>query len=143
MNGQDFVRIINEAFAPYLRELGFTVDSMAISGKLYRASFVGAQNMLSVSFEPGDDSLFVVVFSRERGEWSNMDDRAMSPRLSDLNTRYMGMAGTEERTENEAYFDSINTSDAFERSLLKAAKELRLVLPRYLAAQAGRSKTSE
>jgi hypothetical protein len=143
MNGQDFVRIINEAFAPFLSAAGFSMPSTAISGRLYRASFIGAENMVSVSFEPGDDSLFVVVFSRERGEWSNMDDRETSPRLSDLNTSYMGMVGTEERADNESYFKLVRTNDDVERSLLKAAKELRLVLPRYLAAQACRRETSD
>jgi hypothetical protein len=39
---------------------------------------------------------------------------------------------TEELALNDAFFESIKAYDAQERFLLKAAKELRLVLPRYL-----------
>ena len=143
MNGQGFVRVVTEAFAPFLAELGFSMASTATSGRLYRASFVGAENMVSVSFEPGDDALFVVVFNREDADWSSMDDREASPRLADLNAAYMGAVGTIERTDNEACFKTVEASDAMERSLLKAAKELRLVLPRYLAAQARARGTSD
>ena len=99
--------------------------------------------MVSVSFEPGDDSLFVIVFSRTRGDWSAMDDREMSPRLSDLNTRYMSMIGPKERSDNETYFRTAEASDPVEKSLLKAAKELRLVLPMYLADQARQGRARD
>lgn len=38
----------------------------------------------------------------------------------------------EERSANEAFFKSVAVQDKEEYLLLKAAKELRLVLPRYL-----------
>jgi hypothetical protein len=38
MNGQDFLRIANEAFAPFLRDLGFSMDAPSISGRFYRVS---------------------------------------------------------------------------------------------------------
>jgi hypothetical protein len=38
----------------------------------------------------------------------------------------------EERLENEVIFGAIEPRDNEERLLLKAAKELRLVLPKYL-----------
>jgi hypothetical protein len=88
-----------------------------------------------VSFEPSDKAFFVMVFSRKNGELSDIDDRLKTPRLFDLNTRYMNRVTTEERTANEAVFQSIMARDEEERMLLKLAKELRLVLPRYLADQ--------
>ena len=137
MNGQAFVRTVERMFLPFLREAGFPGVSTTLSGKLYRASFAGAELMVSVSFEPGDDALFVIVFTRENDGWSDMDNRESSPRLSDLNARYLGMVGPEERAENEVYFRSIEACDAVERAMLKAAKELRLVLPMYIADRAG------
>lgn len=65
MDGQDFLRIVDSAFAPFLHELGFSMDPPSVSGRLYRASFTGAAHAVSVSFESGDDALFVVVFTRE------------------------------------------------------------------------------
>ena len=135
MNGQDFLRIANEAFAPFLKDIGFTMDAPSISGRLYRASFTGQNHSVSVSFEPGDEAFFVLVFNREHGELSDMDDRLKTPRLSDLNSRYMNTVSSEERAANEDAFKSVVARDEEERALLKFAKELRLVLPKYLANQ--------
>ena len=132
MNGQDFLRITNEAFAPFLEKLGFAMDDPSISGRYYRASFISHSHSVSISYEPGDEAFFVIVFSRKNGELSDIDDRMESPRLADLNSRYMAAITNEERVENEAVFESIKVNDKEERVLLKAAKELRLVLPRHL-----------
>jgi hypothetical protein len=132
MNGQDFLRITDEAFGPFLKGLGFVIEEPSISGRFYRVGFTSPAHTVSVSYEPGDDALFVMVFSREKGELSEIDDRTKTPRLSDLNSRYMGTVTNEERTENEAIFESVVANDQEERLLLKAAKELRLVLPKYL-----------
>jgi len=135
MNGQDFLRIVNEAFAPFLVGLGFLADAPSISGRFYRASFTGRLHSVSISFEPGDEVLFVVVFTLDGGELSDMDDRLKTPRLADLNRRYMNAVSGDEKAANEATFRSIIAHDEEERVLLKSAKELRLVLPRYLADQ--------
>jgi hypothetical protein len=132
MNGQDFLRVTSEAFAPFLKELGFVVDEPSISGRYYRVSFTNLSHCVSVSYEPGDEALFVIVFSRKNGELSDIDDRMKTPRLADLNIRYMAAITSKDRIENEAVFESIRANDKEERALLKAAKELRLVLPKYL-----------
>lgn len=132
MNGQDFLRIANEAFVPFLKGLGFVMDEPSISGRFYRVSFTGSAHVVSVSYEPGDEALFVLVFRRENGELSDIDDRLKTPRLSDLNIRYMQKVTAEERSINDAFFKSVITQDNQEYLLLKAAKELRLVLPKYL-----------
>lgn len=132
MNGQNFLRIANEAFVPFLKGLGFLMDEPAISGRFYRVSFNGSAHAVSVSYEPGDDALFVMVFSRKNGELSDIDDRTKTPRLADLNSRYMAAITNEERTANESVFESVVVNDEEERLLVKAAKELRLVLPKYL-----------
>src|SRR5204863_7251060 len=135
MNGQDFLRIANEAFAPFLKELGFSIDTPSISGRLYNATFTSQEHSVSLSFEPSDEAFFVLVFSREHGELSDFDDRLKTPRLSDLNSRYMKTVTNEELVSNEAAFRCVVVRDEEERALLRAAKELRLVLPRYLSNQ--------
>jgi hypothetical protein len=135
MNGQDFLRVVNEAFTRFLTGLGFSMETPSISGRLYRASFTGPRHSVFISFEPGDEAFFVLVFSREHGELSDMDDRLKTPRLSDLNSRYMNTVSGEERAANESAFQSVVARDEEERMLLKLAKELRLVLPKYLADQ--------
>jgi hypothetical protein len=134
MNGQDFLRIVKEAFAPFLEELGFAMEQPSISGRFYRVSFTASSHVVSVSYEPGDDALFVMVFSLKNGELSDIDDSKKTPRLSDLNSRYMVRVTDKERIENQKVFESIVAKDKEELLLLKAAKELRLVLPMYLCS---------
>jgi hypothetical protein len=139
MSGQGFLRIVRAAFAPFLKELGFAMDAPGISGRLYRATFTSNMHMVSVSYEPGDEVLFVMVLTRHNAELSDIDDRSKTPRLSDLNMRYMHAVTKQERLANEASFEQIEPRDDEEKSLLKAAKELRLVLPKYLRRTNGAS----
>lgn len=132
MDGQDFLRVCKGAFVPFLTELGFSMDTPSISGRFYRVSFTGAVHAVSVSYEPGDEALFVMVFGREGGELTDIDDRLKTPRLADLNARYMPTITREERAKNEAAFVGVEARDREEVVLVKAAKELRLVLPKYL-----------
>lgn len=134
MNDQDFIRIIDQAFTPFLKELGFVTQLKAISGRAYMVEFVGNLWTLSVSFEPGDNYFSVILLNNKMRSLAAMDDPQKSPRLSDLNTRYMGKVSPAERETNEAFFASIVVTDSFERQLLKVAKDLRLVLPKHLAA---------
>ena len=96
--------------------------------------FIGKSWTLSVSFEPGDNYFSIVLLNNKERGLAAMDDRQKSPRLSDLNARYMGQITLAEREANEAFFASIVVTDSFERQLLKVAKDLRLVLPKHLAA---------
>ena len=134
MNDQDFIRIIDQAFTPFLKELGFVAQPKEISGRAYMVEFIGELRTLSVSFEPGDNYFSIVLLNNKERGLAAMDDRQKSPRLSDLNTRYSGQITLAEREANEAFFACIVVTDPFERQLLKFAKDLRLVLPKYLAA---------
>jgi len=132
MNGPDFLRIISEAFWPFLKALGFNMEPPSISGRFYRANFNGQKNVVSISYEPGDNAQFIMIFNRENGELSDIDDRSKTPRLSDLNTRYMSLITPAERAKAEATFGAVQAVDEDEAFLLKSAKELSLVLPKYL-----------
>jgi hypothetical protein len=132
MDGQEFTRIVKEAFLPFLGNLGFRMDPPLISGRYYRVSFDSQENVVSISYEPGDNALFIMIFSRINGQLSDIDDRSETPRIADLNSRYMPFVTNEERAKNDLLFDSIQVSDDEEKLLLKCAKELSLVLPMYL-----------
>ncbi len=133
MNGQDFDRIIRDAFAPFLGGMGFSMDTPSISGRNYHATFTGPRHVVSVSFEPGCDAQLVLVMRHDNGDLSALDDRTRTPRLSDLNRRYMPDVTTQERSACAAFVDSVVARDEHEKALLQAAHELRLVLPKYLA----------
>ena len=132
MDDKSFLRLANEAFVPFLRDLGFRMDTPTIHGRLYDVTFTGARHQVSVSYEPGDDYFLVMVFSREGSQLSHYDDRTKTPHLSDLNKRYMHLVPATERESNPAFFSGVIASDPNERLVLKAAKDLRLVLPRHL-----------
>jgi hypothetical protein len=134
MNDQDFSEIIDQAFTPFLKELGFVAQPKAISGRAYMVEFVGDLWTLSVSFEPGDNYFSVILLNNKMRGLAAMDDPQKSPRLSDLDTRYMGQVTPAEREANEAFFANIMVTHPLERQLLKFAKDLRLVLPQHLAA---------
>jgi hypothetical protein len=131
MDGSGFVRIVSEAFAPFLKGLGFSMGAPSISGREYYVQFRSKTHLLDVSFEPGDEYLSVFVCKQEDWGFPNIDNPSIVP-LSDLNKRYMQKTSKEERIANDRVFLSIHPEDEQERSLLKAAKELRLVFPIYL-----------
>ena len=132
MNGRDFERLVLKVFPPFLTELGFVAEPPHISGRYYRANFVGRQHTLSVSFEPGDNMLAVLLITNGADDLASIDDRTKTPRLSDLNARYMVDVTTSDRANNEAFFAEIEPRDKDEYAIVKAAKELRLVLPHHL-----------
>jgi len=132
MNGQNFLRIINEVFVPFLSELKFMIDNPSISGRYYHVQFRNIAHVISVSYEPGDEALFIMLREREGDRLSDIDDRVKSPRLDDLNRLYMHAITVEERERSKVLFDSIMVHDKAEQLLLKSAQELYLVLPRYL-----------
>lgn len=107
MNGSNFLRIINEAFVPFLNELGFMMDAPSISGRYYHVSFNGESHVISISYEPGDDALFIMVRECVNNQLSDIDDREKSPRLADLNRLYMHTVTSEERENAETVFESI------------------------------------
>jgi len=133
MHSQSFLRIIKEAFVPFLTREGFSCEETSISGRCYEASFRSNDSAISVSYEPGDDALFVMIFELRDGCLSSVDDRVKTPRLADLNSRYMQVVTPDERVASDLLFKGIKVEDKAEHRLLKSARELSLVLPRYLS----------
>jgi hypothetical protein len=132
MTGNRFAELIKQAFCPFLGELGFKAEEPLLSGRYYRARFVGRQHTLVVSFEPGDDFLVVMLVTNDDDNLEAIDDPQKTPRLNDLNRMHMAGVTQLERMSNEGFFSSIEVEDRNEQALLKGAKDLRLVLPRHL-----------
>src|SRR5688500_18235780 len=101
MDSKGFVRIVNEAFVPFLDRHGLVMEELDLSGRLYEASFTTRDLAVSVSYEPGDAALFIMVFRVEGGDLSSIDDRSQTPRLADLNNRYLRGVTAQERLANE------------------------------------------
>lgn len=132
MDGKEFLRIIDEAYDPFIRKFGFVRGGESINGRFCNVIFNRGECAISVTYELGEEEVFVSVYERTDGGLSDYDDRSRTVRLSDLNRTYMSSIGPEERAENESLFRLIRADDGEQVKLLKSAKELRLVLPRYL-----------
>ena len=132
MDGLRFENLMRSAFRPFLAPLQFVMQPIHISGRHYSASFVGPSHTLLVGFEPGDGQTIVMLQANGSNSIRSFDDPETTPRLSTLNAQYMGLVEGKERAENEAFFGQLQPQDEQERALIKCAKDLRLVLPRYL-----------
>jgi hypothetical protein len=128
-----FKRIVETAFAPFLLELGFSADPVFLSGKYCAARFACGQRSLLISYEPGDDELLIVISERPLKSLPDIDNRLAAPRLSDLNRAYGSLISVNERSANDARFGHVQTRNGAEKNLLNCAKQLRLVLPKYVA----------
>jgi hypothetical protein len=135
MTGYGFVRIVHEALVPFFEDLGFVLDTLSITGRDYGAAFRGPTHMVSISLEPDATEPVVIVFTLAGGNPSDIDDRRKSPRLADLNKRFMSRISMQERLSSNSGLAFITGRDDAEQRLLKAAKELRLVLPIYLSEE--------
>ena len=132
MTGQDYVRLGHEAFEPFLKEFGFSMDEPTIHGREYCISFTSKKHSVQVAYEPGDDALFAYIFGCENGILSDIDDTTVTPRLGDLNKLYMSKVSGDEHAENYEFFKAVHANDEEEKLVLEVARELRLVLPKYL-----------
>lgn len=136
MTSHGFVTLTSGVLGRCLAGLGFSVDPPKLSGRECSATFSSERHVVQVSFEPGDALLLVLLRTRTRGGLSEIDDVQASPRLSDLNRMYMPRVTREERDAVEQATRDFKTGDAEELQLLKALKELCLVLPHHLAEDA-------
>jgi hypothetical protein len=132
MTGDRFANLLKAAFNPFLSDLGFKAEEVHKSGRYYRANFVRDLHTLVVSFEPGDSQLTAMLVRNDDNDVTAIDDVLITPRLGDLNERYQADIVASERKSNEEFFSSIKVEGRDEQTLLKCAKDLRLVLPRHL-----------
>lgn len=132
MNGLRFKELIGNLYQPFMADMGFQMHPIFVSGRYYRASFIGHQRKLTVTFEPGEDQISIMLINNGDADILSIDDPERTPRLSHLNKKYMSAVTSAERSENELYFGSFKSLDHVEDKLIKCAKDLRLVLPRHL-----------
>lgn len=68
MTGQRFKELVLQGFSPFLNDLGFATEPVHLSGRNYRASFLGKLHMLIVSFELIDDNLTVLLVANNEND---------------------------------------------------------------------------
>jgi hypothetical protein len=129
MNSDQFVEAVKTVLCPSLEPLGFRISTRT-SGRSYEAECATDDHVAIVSFEPGDGFLLVAVLSVDNGNRSSLDDRAASPRLSDLNRRFLDQADVE-LLEQVRRRDQ--PGDPEIARVVSALRQLCLVLPKYVA----------
>lgn len=139
MTSQKFVQIINEFFVPFLHDMGFRLDSIEVNGRFYLARFKGSNHLLNVCFEPGEDYLSAQMSTNGKDIFKVLDDPKFSPKVSELNRRFMGAVTNLEFEANNRFFESATADDPLDRKLIKIARDLRLVLPKFLASLSSNS----
>ena len=133
MIGDRFKEIIAKAYSPFLKDLGFAAQEPHVSGRYHSAKFIGMGYTLIVSIEAAEHEVTVMLVDNNDDDLASIDDPLKTPRLSDLNRRYMAVVSSAEREDNEKFFSEMSSNDQDEKALLKCAKELRLVLPKHLS----------
>jgi hypothetical protein len=127
MDDSKFVSLVCRYVRPALQPFGFSVQT-AVSGRTFSAEFISKDLVVSIAYEPGDDYLLVAIFTVDDGIRSNIDDRIATPRLSDLNSRFLQASDADELTRRR-YDGALGPE---ERRMQRIGAELAIVLPRYL-----------
>jgi hypothetical protein len=129
VNGNEFVSAATRFLLPLLAPMGFSMAT-TVSGRLYSAEFISPTHVVSISFEPGDDYWLVLIFTVKNGVRSDIDDRIATPRLADLNAKFLAR---DDGAALEMIRQRDPAIDPAERKIQRISAELALVLPRYLA----------
>ena len=127
MDETEFEAAVRRHLLAVLEPHGFHLKP-DVSGRMYSVEFGSDTHVVSVSYEPGDDYLLVAIFTVKDGIRSNIDDRVATPRLSDLNARFLHASDAGELTRRR----SEGALGPEERRIQRIAAELSIVLPRYL-----------
>ncbi|WP_211051172.1 hypothetical protein [Parasphingorhabdus halotolerans] len=120
------------SFKPFLADLGFSFAPLAVNGRQYRASFIARAHTLIISFEVGSECLDIMLVNNDDSGLAAIDNHERTPRLQDLNIRYMGKVSEKEKVLGKSSTSYFRPDDPTERLMIKCARDLRLVLPRYL-----------
>jgi hypothetical protein len=127
MTPRAFKQIVADGMDAPFAKMGFT-PYFECSGRFYLAEYRSSRHVVSLSFEPGDGHFDIRVFSVTHGLRSDPDDPERTPTLADLNARYRGALAA---AQHEAEVHRDRPPD--ERQLLRVMRELRMVMPLYLA----------
>lgn len=131
----DIVEVVELLFLPFLHDYGFTLVQARGSTAYGIATFKSDALTLYVECDFTNVSRCgcdVMICRNEATGLASIDDRSISPRMSDLNNAFASRVSPEARAENIEFFAQLSPELTANRSLEKVARELRLVLPLYL-----------
>ena len=125
MTSTEFKTYVSFYFDHWLEFYGFHVPAnFTLSGKLYESIYEKNDRVLSVSYEPGDDYLVVMLFEKRGNCLSDFDDLSSTKSLSQLNKEFFPKVEKSETRKIDQYFNSLVAESEESKILKKKAREL-------------------
>ena len=130
VEGPEYVQAVRTMFSFLSEEYGLTDTSEKIRGNVfYDVQYQTPSKVISISYENIEDYLQVIVFKLKNGKLPDYDDKTQTLHLNALNKIAFSKASKTDIELNNQYFNHyIKADTAFERKLLKSAKDLRLAM---------------
>jgi hypothetical protein len=129
IEGNKYVQTVRTIFSFLSEEYGITDTNENIRGNVfYDVQYQTPSKVISISYENIEDYLIVIVFKLKNGKLPDYDDKTHTLHLNALNKIAFSNASPADVELNNQYFSHIKADTAFERKLLKSAKDLRLAM---------------
>ncbi|RYE51583.1 MAG: hypothetical protein EOP48_18005 [Sphingobacteriales bacterium] len=130
VEGTEYVQTVRTIFSFLSKEYGFTDTNEKIRANVfYDVQYQTPSKVISISYENIEDYLQVIVFKLKNGKLPEYDDKTHTLHLNALNKLAFSKASKADIELNNQYFDHhVKVDTAFERKLLKSAKDLRLAM---------------
>jgi hypothetical protein len=129
INGEDYIRIVEEYFYFLTEEFAMSIASEEIRGNaFYGVKYEDSKKTISISYENIEDYFQVIIFLLQNGQMPNYDDKTKTLHLDKLNSATFAAASQSNIITNNDLFEKFQVNKKIEKLLLKSAKELRLYL---------------
>ena len=125
MTATEFKASISLYFDHFLVLFGFSIPArFNLSGRLYDATYEKHNKSLSISYEPSDEYLEIMLFEKCGNNLSDYDDRSATKSLSDLNKQYAINVKDTAIKKIDKYFSGFALVNEESILLRKQAREL-------------------
>lgn len=127
----DFRLLIDQVFTPFLMQLGFRLSEYKVTNVWRFAEFTGHGLAVRVNYEFPMHYADVKVHTRS-DIWRPHVTSGTTLAISALTEQYLGPIERDELAKNDRQFDGIEVACPEADRLLVMAKQLRIVLPRWM-----------
>jgi hypothetical protein len=132
IDGNQYLQKIKDYFLFLIEEYNYIVIGEEVNGNFYYdVQYSDKIKIVSISYENVEDYFQVIIFILQNGRLPDYDDKTKTLHLNKLNQVILSIIDKSEISLNNQYFSKFQPTNALEKKLLKAAKELRLCLDHF------------
>jgi hypothetical protein len=132
IDGNQYLQKIKDYFLFLIVEYNYIVIGEEVNGNFYYdVQYSDKIKIVSISYENVEDYFQVIIFILQNGRLPDYDDKTKTLHLNKLNQVILSIIDKSEISLNNQYFSKFQPTNALEKKLLKAAKELRLCLDHF------------